>query len=376
LPEPRIRSYFGSRARGRGLMVVLLVLGAALVTRIGGADSEPMGSYGSGKAKAEGTAKTAAASGAAKGTRSWDAPAGFEDVPVPADNPMTPAKVALGGALFFDQRLSGDGSKSCYGCHVCEKGLTDGLPLAVGAFGKKLPRSSPTLWNIGYHKELYWDGRSPTLEAQALAAWKGGNMGANPDSIAAALNQIAGYKQQFQAVFGSEATPANITQALAAYERTILCGNTAFDRWQQGDESAVSAEVKKGWELFRGKAACGTCHAGALFTDLQYHNVGIGLDKPEPDLGRTKITKEAKHTGAFKTPTLRDIARSAPYFHDGSAATLEDAVKIMTGGGKANPNLDAQLKPASLTDNEMAALLAFLRSLDCPCDLAAPELPK
>jgi cytochrome c peroxidase len=329
-------------------------------------------------AAAEPTGAPAASAGApaAPIARSWEAPAGFEDQPVPADNPPTAEKVALGQALFFDQRLSGDGSRSCYSCHVCEKGLTDGLPLAVGAFGKKLPRSSPTLWNIGYHTEFYWDGRSPSLEAQALAAWKGANMGANPDSIAAALNQIAGYRQQFQKAFGQDATPVNITKALAAFERTILCGNTAFDRWQQGEENAVSESVKKGWELFRGKAACGTCHAGALFTDLTYHNVGIGLAAPNPDLGRTKITKEAKHTGAFKTPTLRDISRSAPYFHDGSAATLEEAVKIMVGGGKANPNLDVQLKPVTLTEAEMASLLDFLASLDCPCDLAAPALPK
>jgi cytochrome c peroxidase len=351
----------GSFGFGRLTAVILISSAAALATWIAGsrADSPEPGSEP-----------------ASANVRSWNAPVGFEEVPVPADNPMSPEKVSLGQALFFDKRLSGDGTKSCYGCHVCEKGLTDGLPVAIGAFGKKLTRSSPTLWNIAYHTELYWDGRSPSLEAQALAAWKGGNMGANPDSIAGALNQIAGYKEQFQKVFGADATPDAVVKALSAFERTIICGQTAFDRWQQGDASAVSAEAKKGYELFRGKAACGTCHAGGLFTDLQYHNVGIGLDQPNPDLGRTKITKEAKHTGAFKTPTLRDISRSAPYFHDGSAATLAAAVKVMTGGGKANPNLDPQLKPVSLTDGETKALLAFLKTLDCPCDLTAPALPK
>ncbi len=320
-------------------------------------------------------AKGAAVTEKSPAGRSWDAPPGFEPVPIPADNPMSPERVALGEALFFDTRLSGDGTRSCYSCHVCEKGLTDGLPKAIGAFGKPLPRSSPPLWNIGYHTEFYWDGRSPSLEAQALAAWKGANMGANVDSIATRLNQIAGYQEQFQKVFGQDATPETITKALAAYERTILCGTTAFDRWQQGDEKAVSESAKKGWEIFRGKAACGTCHAGSLFSDLLYHNVGAGAGSPAPDPGRAKVTQDAKHTGAFKTPSLRDVTRSAPYFHDGSIATLEEAVRFMAGGGKPNPHLDPQLKPANLTESEIESLLAFLATLDCPCDLQAPELP-
>ena len=152
----------------------------------------------------------------------------YEPMPIPADNPLTPEKVALGRELFFDERLSGDGSRSCYSCHVCEKGLTDGLPKAIGAFNKQLPRSSPTLWNIGYHKEFYWDGRSPSLEKQALAAWTGANMGAKVDEIAAKLNALQGYRGQFQKVFGGDATPDNIVKAIAAFERTIISGNTAW----------------------------------------------------------------------------------------------------------------------------------------------------
>lgn len=326
---------------------------------------------GGGEREAQKTAGTASRS-----ARSWQAPRGFEELTIPADNPMSAEKVALGEQLFFDRRLSGDGTHACSSCHLCEDGLTDGLPTAVGAFGKKLPRSSPTLWNIGYHREFYWDGRSASLEAQALAAWKGANMGANPDSIAAAINQIAGYRGQFEKVFSAGASPDNIAKALAAYERTILCGNTAFDRWQQGgDQNAVSARAKQGWEIFRGKAACGTCHSGLLFTDLLYHNVGIGLDQANPDVGRYKVSQDEKDTGAFKTPTLRDITRSAPYFHNGSVATLEEAVKFMAGGGKANPHLDRFLKPAHLTDDEMGALLEFLATLECPCDVKAPPLP-
>jgi len=152
----------------------------------------------------------------------------YEPMLIPADNPLTREKVALGRQLFFDERLSIDGSKSCYSCHVCEHGLTDGLPKAIGAGNKQLPRSSPTLWNIGYHKEFYWDGRSNSLEAQAMAAWKGGNMGAGEKTgeIAAKINALHDYKTQFQKVFQSDATPENMMKSIAAYERTIIGGNT------------------------------------------------------------------------------------------------------------------------------------------------------
>src|SRR5215813_79622 len=150
--------------------------------------------------------------------------AGYEPMTIPPDNPMTPAKIALGRQLFFDERLSIDGSRSCYSCHVCEHGLTDGLPKAIGAGNKQLTRSSPTLWNIGYHKEFYWDGRSNSLEAQAMAAWKGGNMGVGEKTadIAAKINALQGYKAQFQKVFQSDATPENMMKAISAYERTII----------------------------------------------------------------------------------------------------------------------------------------------------------
>src|SRR5262244_892488 len=149
----------------------------------------------------------------------------YEPMEIPADNPMTPERVALGRQLFFDKRLSGDESRSCYSCHVCEKGLTDGLPKAIGAFNKQLPRSSPTLWNIGYHHEFYWDGRSKSLEEQAMAAWTKANMGAKADEIVAKLNAIEGYHSQFHKVFGGNTTPDNVVKALAAYERTIISGD-------------------------------------------------------------------------------------------------------------------------------------------------------
>lgn len=300
----------------------------------------------------------------------------YEAMPIPDDNPMSPEKVALGRQLFFDERLSGDGSRSCYSCHVCEKGLTDGLAKAVGAFNKQLPRSSPTLWNIGYHKEFYWDGRSPSLEKQALAAWTGANMGAKADEIAAKLNGIEGYHSQFHKVFGGDATADNIVKAIAAFERTIISGDTAWDRYRAGDSSAMSEAAVRGWNVFQA-IKCTNCHDGALLTDQQYHNVGIGMDQKEPDVGRFKVTNKPEDTGAFMTPTLRDIAKSAPYFHDGSAQTLEEALDIMLGGGKPNEHLDRKnLVKHDVLPDQREALLEFLKALNVDCKLTKPRLPQ
>jgi cytochrome c peroxidase len=302
----------------------------------------------------------------------------YEPMAIPEDNPMTAEKVALGRQLFFDKRLSGDGSRSCYSCHVCEKGLTDGIAKAIGAYEKALPRHSPTLWNIGYHKEFYWDGRSPSLEKQAIAAWKGGNMGAEgkEDEIVGRINALEGYKKQFQTVFGSEATAENIMKAISAFERTIISGTTAWDRYRAGDESALTDAQKRGWEVFQ-QAKCNNCHDGVLFTDMQYHNVGIGMNQATPDPGRGKVSGKPEDTGAFKTPTLRDVARSAPYFHDGSVATLEEALDLMLGGGIANEHLDRKnLEKRTITKEQRDDLLAFLRSLNVDCGLKEPPLPQ
>src|SRR5687767_13622443 len=304
----------------------------------------------------------------------------YAPMEIPADNPMTPEKVALGRQLFFDKRLSGDESRSCYSCHVCEKGLTDGLAKAIGAFNKPLPRSSPTLWNIGYHKMFYWDGRSPSLEKQAMAAWQGGNMGAKDKEaeIVAKVNGLEGYHSQFHKVFGGDATAENMMQAISAFERTIISGNgdTAWDRWQAGDESAVSEAAKRGFEVFK-TAKCTNCHDGVLLTDQQFHNVGVGMDAPEPDKGRFNATKKEEDTGAFRTPTLRDIAKSAPYFHDGRAATLEDAVDFMLNGGKPNKYLDKKnLEKRTITPEQRRDLLEFLKSLNVDCRLSEPPLPQ
>lgn len=300
----------------------------------------------------------------------------YEPMTIPADNPMSPEKVALGRQLFFDERLSGDGTRSCYSCHVCEKGLTDGLAKAVGAFNKQLPRSSPTLWNIGYHKEFYWDGRSPSLEKQAMAAWTGANMGAKADEIAAKIEGIEGYHLQFHKVFDGDVTPDNIVKAIAAFERTIISGDTAWDRYRAGDSSAMSESAVRGWNIFQA-IKCTNCHDGVLLTDQQYHNVGIGMDQKEPDVGRFKVTNKSEDTGAFKTPTLRDISKSAPYFHDGSAKTLEEALDIMLGGGKPNEYLDRKnLQKHDVLPDQRESLLEFLKALNVDCKLTKPRLPE
>jgi cytochrome c peroxidase len=306
----------------------------------------------------------------------------YEAMKVPADNPITQEKANLGWQLWFDKRLSGDGKLACYSCHVNEKGLTDGLALGKGAYDKPLTRSAPTLWNIGYHAEWYWDGRAKTLEGQALAAWKLVNMGAKDKEkdeiradIMAKINEA--YKEPIQKVFGGPATDKQIAQALATFMRTIISKTTAFDRWQSGDQAAVGEGVKRGFAAFQ-KAKCTNCHVGFLLTDLQFHNVGIGLKDGKPaDVGRFKVTNLEKDTGAFKTPTLRDIARTAPYFHDGSVPTLEEAVKLMVEGGHDNPFLDkTNLQKAEISAQEQADIVEFLKSLTETARIPEPKLPQ
>jgi cytochrome c peroxidase len=303
---------------------------------------------------------------------------------IPADNTMTVDKATLGWQLWFDTRLSGKGDRSCYGCHVNEKGLTDGLVKNTNATtGAPLPRHTPTLWNIGYHTEWYWDGRAKTLEGQALAAWKLANMGAKDpmadkvrDDVIARINAVPSYQTQFKTVFGGPADEKNVTQALATYMRTIVSRETPYDRFVNGDQTAMSDAAKRGWQTFQ-DAKCINCHKGVLFTDLSYHNVGIGVVDGKPmDVGRFTVTKEEKDTGAFKTPTLRDIARSAPYFHDGSVADLQEAVTLMAKGGVPNKFLDkTNLQDAKLKPEQISDIVEFLNALTEPTALKEPKVP-
>jgi cytochrome c peroxidase len=277
-----------------------------------------------------------------------------------------------------------DGTRSCYSCHRNEDGNGGHEPLAIGAKEKPLPRHSPVLWNVGYLPQFYWDGRSPTLEAQALAAWAGGNMGVGKENLAAKAAEIAaipGYAQQFAAVFGAEGvTPDTVVKAISAYERTLVCDDTAFDRFQAGDASALTARQQEGWALFQGKAACVACHTPPHFSvafaaaGAGFFNVGVGAQAAEPDVGRMATTKDEADWGAFKVPSLRNVAKSAPYFHDGSVADLAGAVRLMASGGLPNKNLSPILTNRELTDGEIEALVDFLGSLSCGA-LSEPQLP-
>ena len=325
-------------------------------------------------------AEKAREAAAAKAWEGWSATprlAGLSTPPaVPEDNPMTPGKVALGHKLFMDKRLSFDGSRSCYSCHLNEFGNTDGQAKALGAGDKPLTRNSPTIWNVAYHAALYWDGRAPSLEKQALGAWKGGNMGVGAENLAAKAAEIGAlpeYAEAFKTEFGvdkadnpeAKVSPMMIAQAISSYERTLLCGDTVHDKGT-GSEAA-----KRGWDLFRGKAQCAVCHNGDNLSDGLFHNVGIGFNedgspKEGVDIGRGKVTKSGADEYKFRTPTLRNVARTAPYFHDGSVDTLEAAVRYMAGGGVPKaPNADPLLRRVELTDAEVGDVVAFLETLSC-----------
>jgi len=301
-----------------------------------------------------------------------DAPAGLAKPPaVPADNTMSEQKVALGHALFMDKRLSVDGSRSCYSCHQNHLGNADGRKTAMGAGDKPLTRNTPTIWNVAYHRSLYWDGRAPSLEKQAIGAWKGGNMGVGDglDAKAAEIGGLPEYAEAFAAVFGLDdgdaVTPQHVAMALSAYERTLFCGDTAHDRNER------SEAAQRGWDLFRGKAQCVACHNGDNFSDGLFHAVGVGFDEAgqaqgAPDVGRGKPAEDEAQNYKFRTPTLRNVAQTGPYFHDGSEATLEGAVRYMAGGGNPKaPNRDPLLRDMGLTDAEIGDVVAFLESLDC-----------
>ena len=313
--------------------------------------------------------------------RRWPALERYEAMVVPADNPMTEPKVALGKQLFFDKRLSGDGSRACISCHKPQHGLTEGGTPMSGAYDSPNDRSCPTLWNVGYQQGLYWEGAGRTIEQAVAGVWRynmapGGPGQLKPADVAARLNRIPGYRRQFERVFGREADTETVPKALAAYLRTLVADRSRWIRFYYGDKQALSARAQRGHEVFDKKARCTECHNGQLLTDLQYHNVGIGSAGEKPEPGRFAITRQERDRGAFKTPTLLNVAKSAPYFHDGSVKELSATVDVMLGGGVANPHRDAALQPASISADEKAALLQFLSELNVDYDETEPVLPE
>lgn len=293
------------------------------------------------------------------------------------DNPLTAAKVALGKQLFFDPRLSGTGKTACATCHLPELAFTDGRATSPQDDGSMNTRNAPSMLNVGYFERLYWDGRAAGLEANVKAACTAQN-GARPDEIAPKLAAVEGYAKAFQEAFGKGPDATTIVQALASFLRDLRDEDSAYDRFAAGDAAAMSEQAQRGLALFRGRAGCVVCHTLPLFSDRLFHNVGIGSKAAPPDLGAAaqNALGDAGKTGAFKTPSLRNVAKTAPYFHDGSVATLAEAVQLMASGGIDNPHRDPLLKDKHLDAAELAQLVAFLEALTGSATFTPPTLPQ
>jgi cytochrome c peroxidase len=288
-------------------------------------------------------------------------------------------KVELGKQLYFDTRLSKNNSVSCAFCHNPGTGFADARQFSIGAFGTAGGRQAPTVYNTGFIPLQFWDGRAGSLEEQAVGPIHNPvEMAEKHDTVVPKISKIAAYQKQFQLVFGGGASLQHIAEAIAAFERTIVSQNSAFDKYVMGDSTAMSETAVRGLALFKGKARCILCHNGPNFTDNKFHNLGVpqaGLLKE--DLGRYMVTKAEKDKGAFKTPTLRSIVETAPYMHDGVFRTLEEVIDFLDQGGGANPHLSPLVKPLGLSAEEKADLIAFLKALTgAPLSISVPKLPK
>jgi len=332
-------------------------------------------------------------------------PMGLPVVPVPKNNPLSVEKIELGRKLYFDRRLSHNNTMSCAMCHIPEQGFGNyELATSVGLEGRSVKRNAPTAFNVAYSRTMFHDGRDGSLETQIWGPLLSPVEMSNP-SVGYVINEIkslSDYAGLFEKAFGEPADIRNLGQAMASYQRTVLSGNAPFDRWRfGGEDDAVSASAKKGFALFNGRARCAQCHTTedgyALFTDHAFHNTGTGYraDVIEParndpvevelspgvfvkvdraavnavghahqkDLGRMEVTEDPADLYLFKTPGLRNASLTAPYMHDGSIRSLEEVVRFYNNGGVPNPGLSPRIKPLGLSDQEIADLVAFLRSL-------------
>ena len=286
-------------------------------------------------------------------------------MPVPESNPLSPEKVTLGRRLFFDRRLSRDQSLACADCHDPAKGFTDGKAVSEGVFHRRGTRNVPTLVNRGYGAAFFWDGRVSGLEEQVLQPIQNRvEMDMTVEAVVTALRHDRHYRAEFRQAFRREINREDLSRALASYVRTILSGDSPYDRYLNGDQNALSSEAREGLRIFRGKGNCIACHVGPNLTDERFHNTGVAWrDGKLTDPGRFAITGKDEDRGAFKPPTLREVARTAPYMHDGSLATLKDVIEYYDRGGNRNPYLDPELRPLHLTAEEKGAVVMFLRSL-------------
>lgn len=313
------------------------------------------------------------------GFQKWRLP---DKVPAPANNQTTPARVDLGKTLFFDKRLSGQKNISCATCHDPRKGWADGLPTAVGKDGKVLGRASPPITNAAFNSIQMWDGRKASLEDQASGPMDSKDeMDRDIEALAIELAKIAEYRAGFEAAYPGEGiNKSTITRAIASFERTVVCRNTAFDRWLAGEASAMSKDQVAGFKVFLDpeKGNCATCHSEPNFTDDGFHNIGLkSFGDDNPDMGRFKQRPVKLMRGAFKTPSLRNVARTAPYFHDGSAKTLVEVIKHYERGGDNKSNLSPDMKELKLSGSERSNLVEFLNALNCNMQqVSLPDIPK
>ncbi len=302
-------------------------------------------------------------------------PLGLPPVPFPANNPPTAETIALGRELFFDRNLSFDRTVSCATCHDPQTGFSDGKKVSTGVGSKTGLRNAPTILNAVFNPIQFWDGRAASLEAQIMEPLTNTvEMAHTLEGVERRLSDSGDYKTRFEKVFGpGKITSDKIGKAIAAFERTLISGNSAFDRYLYvGDKSALSASAARGLEVFRDpkRGNCVLCHSinenFALFTDNKFHNLGVGVDSVGEltDLGRYEVTRQEADKGAFRTPTLRNVARTAPYMHDGSLKTLKEVVDFYVGGGTSNPFRDKEIRPLDfLSGQDRTDLVAFLEAL-------------
>jgi cytochrome c peroxidase len=299
------------------------------------------------------------------------------EIPFPASNPYSEAKSKLGRMLYFDPIFSGSQVRSCASCHNPALSWADGQPRAIGEKQVPLPLRTPTLLNVAWTPKPGWDGHFRDLEAVAFGPITApGNMNLPEKVLVERLSAIPGYTEAFAAAFGAgEITRRKIELALATFERSILSGEAPFDRWIKGEESAINAAAKRGFDLFNGKGHCAACHSGWAFTDASFHDVGTAKNN---DIGRGRLfPNSVKLRYAFKTPTLRDVARRAPYMHDGSIATLEAVIDLYDRGGVERPSRSELISPLGLSNDEKADLIAFLHTLNGAQEpVAVPTLPR
>jgi cytochrome c peroxidase len=298
-------------------------------------------------------------------------------IPFPEANPHTPAREKLGRTLFFDPRLSRSGIMACATCHNPGFAWSDGLPRAVGHGMKELRRRTPAIANLAWGELFFWDGRAASLEEQALGPITSSDeMNLPPEELLRRLGGVAEYAALFEAAYPGEGiTLDTIGKAIATFERTIVSGTAPFDRWVAGDPSAVSEPAQRGFALFETKARCSVCHAGWRFTDDSFHDLGVAGE----DLGRGGVLEGIESVRfAFKTPSLRDVTRRAPYMHDGSEPTLAEVIELYALGGRVErPSLSHEIRPVDLDARERADLVAFLESLasdEAPVPI--PRLPR